>query len=129
MPKKSGAVSSKDLAKFVADYEPDVRELTLQLRALVLELVPDALEQVDKPASLLSYGYANTYKHTICVLIPQKDRVNFGFPRGTELPDPKKLLEGTGKKARHVKVRDEQTAGSKPLRDLLLASIEATPRP
>ena len=31
--------------------------------------------------------------------------VNVGFYRGTELPDPAGLLEGTGKRMRHVKLR------------------------
>jgi hypothetical protein len=128
MAKNSRKPISPDLEKFLADFTPEVAALALQLRQMILELVPDVLEQIDKPASLLSYGYANTYKNTLCVLIPQKDRVNFGFPKGTELPDPKKLLEGTGKKARHVKVRTEEQAAAKPLRDLLQASIESTPR-
>jgi hypothetical protein len=118
-----------EVEKFLADFSPEVAELARELRALIFELVPQVQEQVDKPAGLLGYGYANTYKNTICVLIPQQDRVNFGLPRGTELPDPKKMLEGTGKKARHVKVRDLTTARSKALRDLLQASIEATPTP
>lgn len=31
--------------------------------------------------------------------------VNVGFFRGTELPDPRRLLEGTGRMMRHVKLR------------------------
>lgn len=129
MARKSRIPVSLDLEKFLADFTPEVAALALQLRDLILEAVPDALEQIDKSAALLAYGYANTYKNTICVLIPQKDRVNFGFPKGTELPDPRKLLEGTGKKARHVKVRTAEQVSAKPLRALLQASIAATPRP
>ena len=33
-----------------------------------------------------------------------KAHVNVGFFRGAELPDPKRLLEGTGKFMRHVKL-------------------------
>jgi hypothetical protein len=33
--------------------------------------------------------------------------VNVGFFRGAELADPAKLLEGTGKRMRHVKLRPE----------------------
>ena len=35
-----------------------------------------------------------------------KEHVVFGFMRGTMLRDPGKLLEGTGKYLRHVKVRN-----------------------
>jgi hypothetical protein len=34
-----------------------------------------------------------------------KAHVNVGFFRGAELPDPGELLEGTGKRMRHVKLR------------------------
>lgn len=34
--------------------------------------------------------------------------VNVGFFRGTELPDPTGLLEGTGRFMRHVKLRPER---------------------
>ena len=34
-----------------------------------------------------------------------KSHVNVGFYRGSELPDPARLLEGNGKHMRHVKLR------------------------
>ncbi len=37
-----------------------------------------------------------------------KAHVNVGFFRGSELPDPEGLLEGTGKRMRHVKLRPER---------------------
>jgi hypothetical protein len=36
-----------------------------------------------------------------------KAHVNVGFFRGAEIPDPDRLLEGTGKFMRHVKLRPE----------------------
>jgi len=41
-----------------------------------------------------AFGYVNVFK----------DHVNVGFFFGAELPDPTRLLEGTGKRMRHVKV-------------------------
>ncbi len=40
------------------------------------------------------FGYVNTFKA----------HVNVGFFRGSTLPDPVRLLEGTGKLGRHVKL-------------------------
>jgi hypothetical protein len=34
-----------------------------------------------------------------------KNHVTFGFHYGTSLDDPERLLEGTGKNLRHVKLR------------------------
>jgi hypothetical protein len=37
--------------------------------------------------------------------MPATRHVNLGFNYGAELPDPHKLLEGTGKMFRHVKIK------------------------
>jgi hypothetical protein len=41
----------------------------------------------------------------LCCFMVGKEHVTFAFMRGTALPDPEKLLEGTGKGVRHVKLR------------------------
>ena len=51
-----------------------------------------------------------------------KHHVTFGFARATSLPDPRQLLEGTGKNLRHVKVRDMAGVKSPGLRDLIRAA-------
>ena len=51
-----------------------------------------------------------------------KDHVNVGFFSGTALPDPAKLLQGTGKYMRHVKLREGEPVNAKALRDLIHAA-------
>jgi len=41
----------------------------------------------------------------LCCFMIGKEHVTFAFMRGAALPDPEKLLEGTGKGVRHVKLR------------------------
>ena len=41
----------------------------------------------------------------LCCFMVGKQHVTFAFLRGAALPDPEKLLEGTGKGVRHVKLR------------------------
>src|SRR6188474_466256 len=45
--------------------------------------------------------------------------VNIGFFRGAELPDPKGLLEGTGKFMRHVKLRPDRDMDAAALTQLI----------
>jgi hypothetical protein len=45
--------------------------------------------------------------------------VNVGFFRGAEIPDPKGLLEGTGKFMRHVKLRPGNDLDAKSLMKLI----------
>ena len=44
---------------------------------------------------------------TLFVISPQKGYVNLGFYDGAALPDPDELLEGAGKRHRHLKVRTQ----------------------
>jgi hypothetical protein len=52
------------------------------------------------------------------------DHINVGFFCGTALPDPAKLLQGTGKYMRHVKLRPDQPVNAAALRDLIHAASE-----
>jgi hypothetical protein len=111
---------------FLASYAPEVRSIALKARALILDMLPEAIEQIDIPAKILGYGYDRTYTGSICAIAPQKSYINLMFGRGTELPDPQGLLEGTGKKARHVKVRTPEDVDNPAVCALLEAAAEAT---
>lgn len=126
---RSSQTITVELEDFLATFAPDVRNLALGLRDLVFEVEPKAIEQIDLPAHLLAYGYAKTYTHLMCVIILYKEYVNLGFPAGVDLPDPEGLLEGTGKRARHVKVRDLSQIDSPEIAALIQASVDITPRP
>jgi len=111
---------------FLAAYSSDIKKLALQVRSLILDLLPDLIEQVDTSAKIIGYGYDRTYIGMICAIAPQKSYVNLMFSKGTELPDPDGLLEGTGKKARHVKIRDGEHVGNPAVRALIEAAALAT---
>ena len=48
--------------------------------------------------------------------------VNVGFYRGAELPDPAGLLQGTGKRMRHVKLRPGEAIDEHALEQLIEAA-------
>jgi len=73
---------------------------------------------VDVPAKLIGYGYSTAYSDLICVIVLSKTGVKLGLARGVGLPDPRGLLEGTGKAHRYVileKPADLRKPGLKPL--------------
>ena len=49
--------------------------------------------------------------------------VNLGFYRGVDLADPEALLEGTGAKLRHVKVRSLEDVDRAAVRALIEGSV------
>jgi hypothetical protein len=59
-----------------------------------------------------AFGYVNAYR----------DHVNVGFFFGASLKDPARLLEGTGKRGRHVKLRPGRDVNSAALAQLVDAA-------
>ena len=114
---------SSELEPFLAPYSPMIQQLALKLRALIREVMPEAIEQLDPPAHLVGYGLDRTYKGLICGITLHKAHINLMFARGTELPDPQGLLVGTGKRARHVKITQTTDLENPAIRALLRAAL------
>lgn len=51
--------------------------------------------------------------------MPSETHVNVGFFRGAEIADPGRLLDGTGKFMRHVKLRPERDVDATALMKLI----------
>jgi hypothetical protein len=58
------------------------------------------------------FGYVNTFK----------SHVNVGFFYGAMLDDPARLLEGSGKRMRHVKLQPDSDLDAQSLRNLIDAA-------
>jgi hypothetical protein len=120
----------RKLLAYLASYDPHVSGLTLAMRDVVLEEAPDAIESLAKGYAV-AIGFSFTgkpMKDGFCHVVAYSTHVNLGFNRGAQLPDPNKVLVGTGKMIRHVAIHDEKEAGSPLIRRYLRSAIEqATP--
>ena len=56
-------------------------------------------------------------------IMPHNSWVNLGFYRGADLDDPAELLEGTGARMRHVKIRAITDAERPAVRALVEAAL------
>jgi len=73
-----------------------------------------AAGSVGASAPVVGYGYGPGYRGVVCTLILSKSGVKLGLVRGSELADPRGLVEGSGKVHRYVALRgpaDVQKAG------------------
>jgi hypothetical protein len=97
------------LLGFLAVYDRNIAELALALREMVLESAPEAIESIYDAYSAVSIGFSFTgrLKDGFCHIATYTHHVNLGFNRGASLPDPEKILEGTGKMIRHIKIARE----------------------
>ena len=108
---------------FLAAYTPQVRELALAARALVLQAMPGAVEQVDPPSRIIAYGFGTRYQDLVCAIAPYASHINLIFARGATLPDPADLLTGTGKRARHVRIQAPEDLAAPALRSLIETAV------
>jgi hypothetical protein len=97
----------QELLEFLEPYDRGVQELTLALRQVVIEELAPCCEYIlEVYCVALLYGTTHKVKDGICYIGVSKNHVNLSFNRGTDLADPKKILEGAGKRTRHVKIRN-----------------------
>jgi hypothetical protein len=100
---------------YVERKNPNLKPVTDAVRALVRKAVPKSHEAVN-PWGLPVFEWNGA----LCYLMVGKKHVTFGFPRGTSLRDPAKLLRGTGKNLRHVKLREVSDVHDANLKQLIL---------
>jgi len=84
------------------------------VRALVKKTVAGCQEYVN-PWKIPTFDLNGP----LCFYMTAKEHVVFGFMRGAMLRDPQKLLEGTGKYLRHVKLRSVADVRQPGVRSLL----------
>lgn len=117
--KTTRAVSGKGAGKVIDAYvercNPALKNVASAVRRLIRKAVPASAEAVN-PWGVPTFELQGPF----CVLIVGKHHVTLGFALGTSLPDPAKLLEGTGKNMRHVKLTAPEQVKNPHLHNLLL---------
>ena len=92
------------LLGFLQAYDRHISDLALALREIVLEEAPEASESVYQVYTVaIWFGFSGKMKDMFCYIATNKGHVNLGFPLGTSLPDPHRVLQGEGKTMRHIK--------------------------
>ena len=109
--------------EIVATCSPEIRNLAIQTRALIHDVMPDVVQVPWPKQRIIGYGVGpKKMSEHFCYISVQKHDVNLGFNYGSELPDPENLLKGTGNRFRHVKITKPEDLTNPALRQLLVAA-------
>ena len=104
--------------------EEPLRPVMKALRDTVFAVDPDSCEVVRLGDRAATYGVGpRKMLDGYAYLLPHKGWVNLGFYAGAELSDPEELLEGTGAKMRHVKIRTLQDTERAAVPTLIRAAL------
>jgi|SRR5579863_145514 len=113
------------LLSFLSAYGPNVADLALALREIILEEVPDASESIYQVYTVaIWFGFSGKMKDMFCYIAISAGHINLGFPRGSSLPDTSRVLEGEGKTMRHIKFANIAELERNYVRRYIHASIE-----
>ena len=113
------------LKKFLAPYNVEIQELTIQLRNFLTDLVPEANELIwdNYNAVAMAYSKSEKLKDAFCHIAVYAKHVNFGFNRGTELSKTEIKLSGKGKLIRHISVKDFQEFPQEEIKEMIWEAV------
>ena len=126
MTRDYGSTAGSAFARISRACDPHVSSLALALREIVLEEAPEAKESIAKGYAI-AIGFSFTgkpMKDGFCHVVAYTTHVNLGFNRGAQLPDPARILKGTGKSIRHMTLRNHEDLDNPLIRRYLQAAIE-----
>ena len=95
------------LIKFLRPYDPEIQDLALRLRALVLAEMAPCYENIYDAYSAVAIGYGTSdrLRDGIFHIAVYPKHVNLGFNDGATLADPKGVLAGKGNRIRHLTIK------------------------
>jgi hypothetical protein len=104
-------------------HTPDVQRAAHAIAGVVMTELPGAVVRFDPGNALLAFGTSGGMRDLVFALIPHARWVNLQLADGAILPDPDGLIEGTGRRIRHVKIHSADEADSDAVREIVRAEV------
>jgi hypothetical protein len=103
-----------ELDEFLRPFPDEVRDIALGLRGAVFQVMPNAHEVLWDATNAVSLVFTPTtrWQDGVVHVAVYAKHVNLGFNQGAALPDPRRILQGTGARIRHVTVRSVDEVGA-----------------
>lgn len=117
--------AAAQLDAFIARYSPDIAK---QVRAMLKTLrtrLPGAVEMVYDNYYALVIGFCPVERasEVILSLAVYPEHISLCFFAGDRLPDPEKLLQGSGKIARHIRLEGPEMLDTPAVKALIKGAI------
>ena len=121
------ASPAKELASFIAKFDPAIARLVRAARSALRKRLPTAIEQVYDNYNFLAIGYSTTERTSDCIvsLAVSAKGVAFSFYHGASLPDPDKLLVGSGNQNRFLRLTSVEILAQPAVESLLARRLRS----
>jgi Domain of unknown function (DU1801) len=123
--------SAKQLAAFVAKFDPKVATLIRSVRSALRRRFPTAIELVYDNYNFFVIGFCSTERPSDCIvsLAANAKGVGLSFYWGATLPDPHGILLGSGNQNRFIRLESAETLARPEVEELLSAAVAQAKSP
>jgi hypothetical protein len=125
------ADAEKQLKAFIAKFDPKDQQLIRAVRRALRTSFPTANELVWDNYNFFVIGYSPTERpsDSIVSIAARANGVGLCFVRGASLPDPKKLLLGSGNQTRFIRLESAAVLARPEVQALITAAIARAKMP
>ncbi len=122
---KTAATNEKQLAGFIAKFDAKNAALIRSVRKALRKQLPSANELVYDNYNFFVIGYCSTERPSDCIvsIAAAANGVGLSFYYGATLPDPHKLLLGSGSQNRFLRLESAATLARPGVEELIAAAV------
>jgi hypothetical protein len=130
-PVRAASTAEAQLRSFIAKFDPQDQKLIRSVRSAVRKRLPTANELVWDNYNFFVIGYSPTERPTDSILsiAARAHGVGLCFIHGARLPDPKKLLLGSGRQTRFLRVAAASQLAHPDVEALIAAAVDRAQAP
>jgi len=120
----ASASAETQLAGFIAKFDPRVAKMIQSVRRALRKRFPTANELVYDNYNFFVIGYSSSERPSDCIasLAANAKGVGLSFYYGATLPDPHKILQGSGNQNRFIRLEGAATLARPEVEALLSAA-------
>jgi hypothetical protein len=121
----ASAAATKQLEGFIRKFDPNNQALIRAVRKALRRRLPTANELVYDNYNFFVVGYCSTERPSDCIvsIAAGSNGVGLSFYHGATLPDPQKVLLGSGKQNRFVRLPSAATLARPEVKGLIAAAV------
>jgi hypothetical protein len=113
---------------FLKYTPPALSEIVLELRNMVSEIAPNAIEDTRKGGLVYYFASGGPVSAGICGIGIKPDHIRLYFTHGAFIPDRSHLLRGSGKAMRYLQLTSYESVPWEEIRELIKDHADFDPR-
>jgi Domain of unknown function (DU1801) len=128
---QAAAPDEQQLAGFIKKFDSENAALIRSVRKVLRKRLPTAHELIYDNYNFFVIGYCPTERPSDCILsiAAGANGVGLSFYYGATLPDPRKLLLGSGSQNRFIRIESMATLKRPEVEELIAAAIAQAKKP